>query len=250
MSTPRTLPGAVAVVTGAGSGVGRAVCAQLSNLGATVALVGRTADKLQQTRDALSGATAIFAGDVGDSAFCQQTMTAVSEQFGRLDVLVNNAGIMRRGRAVDTSDAAWATVMRTNVDGVFYMSRAAVQCMSNGGAIVNVASTCGLVGAAGLAAYCTSKGAVVQLTRTMALECAPQQITVNAVCPGAIESPMLFSAHPADTTDDAVRQRNQNAIPLGKIATAEEVARAIIYLAVEPHTTGTLLSLDGGYTAG
>lgn len=258
-SAARDITNGVAIVTGAGSGVGAATCRLLAAAGMQVVLVGRSEDKLAQIKSALredgigdNARPAICdVGDVGDSAFCDDLVRRTVQRHGGLDIVVNNAGVMRRGAAADTSDEDWAQVMRTNVDGVFYMSRAAVRAMSEkGGAIVNVSSTCGLVGAAGLAAYCTSKGAVVQLTRAMALECAPQRITVNAVCPGAIEAPMLFSAHQDGSDAEAVRERNKAAIPLKQLASAEEVARAIVYLAREPHITGTMLSVDGGYTAG
>ena len=121
---------------------------------------------------------------------------------------------------------------------------------SGGGAIVNVASTLGLVGCAGLAAYCASKGGVVQLTRAMALENASSGITVNAVCPGAIDTPMLVSGHSESESAEEVLQRNRALIPKDEIASAAEVARAIIFLARESHITGAMLSVDGGYTAG
>ena len=247
----RDLSGAVAIVTGAGSGVGVAVCGLLAEEGAKILLVGRDEAKLRAVRDRIGGEAEVLAGDVGDSAFCDGAVAAAVEAFGRLDMLVNNAGVVYRGDVAETSDENWAEIMRVNVDGVFYLSRAAVRVMrGRGGAIVNTASTCGLVGAAGLAAYCASKGAVVQLTRAMALDCAPHGITVNAVCPGAIDSPMLYSAY-ADVADkDSVRRRNEEAIPLKQIATVGEVARAIVYLAGEPHITGSALSIDGGYTAG
>ena len=112
-----------------------------------------------------------------------------------------------------------------------------------------MSSTCGVVGAAGLAAYCTSKGALNQLTRTMALELADKQINVNAVAPGAINSPMLFSEHATQAAADSVVERNQSSIPIGDVAQPEEVARAVLFLATERHVTGTILSFDGGYTA-
>lgn len=254
MTTARSLTNAVAVVTGAGSGIGAAVVTLLAQAGATVVLIGRNIDKLQQVNDTLATPGLCIAGDVGDSNFCNRAITQTQDTYGTLDLLINNAGAMHRASAADTTDAAWQQIMRTNVDGVFYMSRAGVAAMRNkdnkGGAIVNTASTCGLVGAAGIAAYCASKGAVVQLTRAMALECAADKITVNAVCPGAIEAPMLFSAHAENTDMAQVRERNIQAIPLKQIANADEVARAIVYLASEPHITGSMLSIDGGYTAG
>ena len=177
-------------------------------------------------------------------------MEAAQEAFAApVEVLINNAGVIVRRDAVDTSDDEWRAVMQTNVDGVFYLSRAFAQQLVYDGAIVNVSSTCGVVGAAGLAAYCTSKGALNQLTRTMALELADKQINVNAVAPGAINAPMLFSQHATQAAADSVVERNQSSIPIGDVAQPEEVARAVLFLATERHVTGTILSLDCGYTA-
>jgi 2,3-dihydro-2,3-dihydroxybenzoate dehydrogenase len=216
-------------------------------------LVGRDEKKICRVSDSLGAEidVMVLSGDVGDSDFCRRVIEETQSRFGRLDVLVNNAGVMHRGPAEQTSDEDWARVMRVNVDGVFYLSRNAVGIMrqQQGGAIVNVGSTLSLVGASGLAAYCTSKGAVAQLTRAMALECAIDDITVNAVCPGAIDSPMLYSEYPTGTDVDAVCARNAALIPKGVVATADEVARAIVFLASEPHITGALLSVDGGYVA-
>jgi len=139
--------------------------------------------------------------------------------------------------------------MGVNVTGVFNASRAFAKAASVGGTIVNVSSTCGQVGAAGLAAYCASKGAVNQLTRTMALELAPRGITVNAVAPGAINSPMLFSEHQDPKMAETAIDRNIATIPIGSVAEPEEVARSILFLAREPHITGIILNVDGGYTA-
>ena len=139
--------------------------------------------------------------------------------------------------------------MSINVDGVFYFSRAFAKQAVNKGAIVNLSSTCGQVGAAGLAAYCASKGAVNQLTKTMALELAPRGITVNAVAPGSINSPMLYSKHADPKLSETVVERNIQSIPIGAVAEPEEIARAVIFLSREMHITGTILTIDGGYTA-
>ena len=250
---PRDFNGRVVLITGAGSGVGLECARVFAAQGAKLLLVGRSADKLEAAAAELAetrAQTAICAGDVADSAFATTAMEAAQEAFAApVEVLINNAGVIVRRDAVDTSDDEWRTVMQTNVDGVFYLSRAFAQQLVYDGAIVNVSSTCGVVGAAGLAAYCTSKGALNQLTRTMALELADKQINVNAVAPGAINSPMLFSQHATQAAADSVVERNQSSIPIGDVAQPEEVARAALFLATERHVTGTILSLDGGYTA-
>ena len=250
---PRDFKGRVVLITGAGSGVGLECARVFAAQSAKLLLVGRTADKLEAAVAELSetrAQTAICAGDVTDSTFATTAMEAAQEAFNApVEVLVNNAGIIVRRDAVDTSDDEWRAVMQTNVDGVFYLSRAFAQQLVCDGAIVNVSSACGAVGALGLAAYCTSKGALNQLTRTMALELADKQINVNAVAPGATNSPMLFSEHATQAATDLVVERNQSSIPIGDVAQPEEVARAVVFLATERHITGTILSVDGGYTA-
>ena len=250
---PRDLNGRVVLITGAGSGVGLECARVFAAQGAKLLLVGRSADKLEAAAAELAetrAQAAICAGDVTDSAFATTAMEAAQEAFAApVEVLINNAGVIVRRDAVDTTDDEWRAVMQTNVDGVFYLSRAFAQQLVYDGAIVNVSSTCGVVGAAGLAAYCTSKGALNQLTRTMALELADKQINVNAVAPGAINAPMLFSDHATQAAADSVVERNQSSIPIGDVAQPEEVARAVLFLATERHVTGTILSLDGGYTA-
>ena len=250
---PRDFKGRVVLITGAGSGVGLECARVFAVEGAKLLLVGRSADKLEAAAAELAetrAQTAICAGDVTDSAFATTAMEAAHEAFAApVEVLINNAGAIVRRDAVDTSDDEWRAVMQTNVDGVFYLSRAFAQQLVYDGAIVNVSSTCGVVGAAGLAAYCTSKGALNQLTRTMALELADKQINVNAVAPGAINAPMLFSEHATRAAADSVVERNQSSIPIGDVAQPEEVARAVIFLATERHITGTILSVDGGFTA-
>lgn len=247
--SPRNWQNAAVVITGGGSGVGAACAVLWAAEGARVLLVGRGEDKLRAVCEQ-TGAS-YLCGDVGESDFCARVGESVAQQFGRWDALINNAGIIRRGDSETTSDDDWTTTMRTNLDGAFYMSRAAMAQMrrQKSGAIVNVGSTAGLVGVANLSAYCASKGGVSQLTRALALEGAADGITVNAVAPGAIDAPMLYSEHAAGTTAAEVRARNEKMIPCGRLATAAEVARAILFLAGEPHITGAMLPVDGGYTA-
>jgi len=245
-----------ALVTGATSGIGRATALRLARDGARVLVAGRDADRAGECAaaiEAAGGEARSFLGDLGDPALCDAAVAAAVDAFGRLDVLANVAGVMRRGDAPATADADWRLLMTANVDAVFYLSRAAVRAMreGGGGSIVNLGSTAGLVGSAGLAAYCASKGAVIQLTRAMALDHAAEGIRVNAVCPGAVDTPMLVSGHGAAVTAEEVHARSLAAIPQRRIPGPEEIAELIAFLAADAsaHITGAAIPIDGGYTA-
>jgi len=238
------------IITGGGSGVGYACAKLFTTQGAKVLIVGRRAEILQAACESIGKNITYFAGDITQSKIVAKVMGQAQNDFGTPPyVLINNAGTILRKTAQETTDDDWAKVMNVNVTGVFNMSRAFANAANNDGAIVNLSSTCGQVGAAGLAAYCASKGAVDQLTRTMALELAPRGITVNAVAPGAINSPMLFSKHSDPEMAETVVERNIESIPIGSIAEPGEIARSILFLARERHITGTILNIDGGYTA-
>ncbi len=241
--SPRTLENKTVLITGGGSGVGLECAKLFASEGAKVIITGRTEAKLMTACQDISNDCQYAVCDVTNS----KAVNAIFSQT--VNILINNAGTILRKTAMETSDAEWASVMDTNVTGVFNASRAFAQQDIDGGAIVNVSSTCGQVGAAGLAAYCASKGAVDQLTRTMALELAPRNITVNAVAPGAINSPMLFSKHDDKAMAETAIERNLDSIPIRAVAEPQEIARAILFLARERHITGTVLSVDGGYTA-
>jgi 2,3-dihydro-2,3-dihydroxybenzoate dehydrogenase len=245
-----------ALVTGATSGIGRATAQRLARDGTRVLVVGRNRARAEACVEAIvtaGGEARSLLGDVTDPEFCTTAVRTAVDAFGRLDVLTNIAGIIRRGDVPATSDENWNETMTANVDSVFFMSRAAISVMrtGGGGSIVNLASTVGLVGGAGLAAYCASKGAVIQLTRAMALDHAGEGIRVNAVCPGAVDTPMLVSEHADGVTPEAVHARNIAAIPQGRIPRAEEIAELIAFLASDAshHITGTAIPIDGGYTA-
>ncbi|WP_287261291.1 SDR family NAD(P)-dependent oxidoreductase [Mesorhizobium sp.] len=247
----------VVVITGATSGIGEAVVEGFAATGASLVLVGRDRERGQRALESvqkLNCQAELMLGDVTDSAFANQVIQSTVESFGKISVLINSAGIIRRGSAVETSDDDWRQTFEANVNGVFYFSRAAVKAMrtTGGGSIVNIASNVGLVGCSGLVAYCASKGAVVLLTRAMALDHAKEQISINAVCPGAVDTPMLVSAHSKPVTADEVLQRNVGSIPQGRVATPKEIASLTLYLASEEarHITGVALPIDGGFTAG
>ncbi len=220
-------------------------------------VTGRDADKaktvLQRVRDA-GAEGAVLLGDVSSSSFCEEAVACTVSEFGRLDVLANIAGVMWRGSALKTDDEEWRRVMATNLDGTFFMARAAIRTMRDQGegVIINLASTVGLVGTPGMPAYCASKGAVVNLTRALALDHATDGIRVNAVCPGAVDTPMLISGHHGEgDTPDAVLARSRERIPQARVPRPEEVARVIVFLAGDDclHMTGAAIPVDGGYTA-
>lgn len=239
------------LITGGSSGVGLETAKLFCDRGATVVITASNETKLARALKRLpSKQVYSISGDIRASQTAEIAIAFAREKTGRpVDILINNAGAILRQPASNTSDKEWADIMGVNVDGTFYFSRAYANQALAMGSIVNVSSTCAQVGAAGLAAYCASKGAVDQLTRSMALELAAQKITVNAVAPGAINSPMLFSKHATEVSDQSVIKKNTSAIPIGTIAEPQEVARAIVFLATQRHITGTILSVDGGYTA-
>lgn len=243
----------VIIVTGATSGMGAETAVQLAAQGAKVMLFGRNLTRANNVKNRIEnngGIAEVCIGDVTESSAADNVVEKTLSSFGQVDGLVNAAGIIYRGNAEQTGDDDWRASMATNVDGSFFMSRAAVRVMKSG-SIVNFASTCGLVGAAGLTAYCVTKGAVVQLTRAMALDHAKQNIRVNSVCPGAIDTPMLVSGHEKPIHKDDVFASNVDSIPQGRIPGPEEVANVVVFLCSDfsSHITGTNIPVDGGYTA-
>lgn len=244
------LNGKAAVVTGAASGMGAATARAFRASGARVLLVDRNAALVE--RGALELGAEFLVGDVSQSAFCDGVIAHALERFGHVDAVVNAAGIIVRASGVDTTDEDWARIMGVNVNGVFFMARAAARAMvkQGSGSIVNFGSIWGDVGAAGVAAYCASKGAVHNLTRAMALEHAQHGIRVNAVCPGEVNTPMLSSERKEPVTD-AMLERIAATVPMGRLADPEEIARVVVFLSSDlaSYMTGSLVTVDAGYTA-
>lgn len=243
----------VALVTGAGSGIGRATAVELSGRGYRVVATDRIADAASETAR-LAGDGLGLELDVADAASVERAVTAGLEWAGRIDLLVNNAGVGSTQTILETAPEVWDEVFAVNVRGIYHCCRAILPGMiaRGGGVVVNVASVAGLVGLRDRAAYCAAKGAVVALTRAMALDHVGQGIRVNCVCPGTIESPwtarLLAEADEPESARAALIARQ----PMGRLGTPAEVAAAIAYLASDEaaFVTGTALVVDGGLAAG
>lgn len=249
----------VALISGGNRGIGFATARLFVEEGARVALIGRDEEAGQAALTALAAVAApdracFVHADVTRAADCERAVAETVSAFGRLDILFNNAGIILRNRTVEnTTEEEWDVSMDTNCKSIFLLSRAALPHLraAGGGCIVNTSSYMGLVGSPGLAAYAASKGAVVNLTRAMALDHARDRIRVNCICPGSVETDMIYAAWRAygDTAEAARVWANKH--PLGRIASPEEIARVVLFLASSDSSfiTGAALPVDGGITA-
>ncbi len=242
----------VILITGASGGIGNELAKAFALEGAKIALTGRDPER---TRSIARQTDAFHytMDDITDAGVCTRLLRQVAEKGGGLDVLVNNAGAIIRADTTDTTADQWRRIMAINLDAPFYLSREAVKIMrrhGQGGAIVNVASINGFVGRKTLVAYSASKGALIQMTRSMALDCAKDHIRVNAVCPGATDTPMPFSKHAVPVTREMIHNRLKQQIPLERIAAPIEIAKAVLFLASSDagYITGTSLVVDGGFT--
>ncbi|MCQ4158472.1 SDR family oxidoreductase [Roseomonas sp. GC11] len=259
------LAGRVAVITGGGSGIGLATARRFAREGARLALVDRdaaalaeAAATLQAMGQAMGQATGAevmtFASDVGAPGAAEADAAAVLARWGRIDVLMTAAGFSCGGTVLTTAVEDWDAVLRANLGGTWLWARAVLPAMrrQGGGSIITVASQLARAGGRGNSAYIAAKGAILSLTRTMALDFAAEGIRVNAILPGAIETPMLarsFARHP----DPAVpRAASIARHPLGRLGRPEEVAEAALFLAGEgsSFTTGSEILVDGGWLAG
>lgn len=241
----------VALVTGAASGLGRATVLSLSAEGARVACVDTDANGVEETVKAImaGGGEAIgILANVTDESACARMVEDTVARFGSLTTLVNSAGVRSARPGPTPASADWQRVVNVNLTGTYLASQASMQALveSSNGSITNLASIFGLVGGATGPAYAASKGAIVNLTRQMAMEWAPG-VRVNCVCPGVIETPMTAPLRKDASWSEQVLQR----YPMGRFGKPEEVAAAILFLASDEaaYVTGVALPVDGGYTA-
>lgn len=249
------LPGKVVIITGAGSGIGRASAVLFAQEGAKIVaadVVAEAADETVGKIEDLGGQAFAFAVDVTREDEVEALVAATLERFKRLDVLFNNAGIAHLGSVLDTGVEDWEQVFAVNVRGSFLCAKHAARAMIavGGGVIINMASVAGLVGVPRMAAYCAAKGAIVPLTKNMALDLAPYNIRVNCLAPGTTLTPLGRFLLGSDDSEEKQRARLAK-YPLGRFGQPEEIARAALFLACDESSfvTGACLTVDGGMTA-
>ncbi len=250
------LAGKRALISGAASGIGRATAELFACEGASVVLLDIDPFQGEQAAESIrrQGGKAVFIPcDVSRAEDCHRAVEAAAQQLGGIDVLFNNAGIVRRANVVDTTVEEWDRVIAVNLRSVFLMSKYVIPKMLEvgGGSIINNASGWGLSGGKDAASYCASKGGVVNLTRAMAIDHGPQKIRVNCICPGDTDTNMLRSEARQLEQDIDSFLVDSAGRPLGRIAAPEEIAHAVLYLAsdVSAFVTGSALVIDGGAQA-
>ena len=246
----------VALITGAASGIGRASALRFAQEGAKVVAVDIQEESADETAVLIRAeggtATSIYA-DVTDSDAVRRMISAAMEAYGRLDILFNNAGISIRGTILDMDEESFDQIFAVNVKGVFLGCKEAIPMMKSqgGGVILNTASQMGLVGVEASAVYPATKGAVIQLTRCLALDHAADGIRVNSICPGPIDTPLARRSREQTGDPEAALRERLGRIPLARIGTAEEIASVAAFLCSDEASfiTGAAIVADGGWTA-
>jgi NAD(P)-dependent dehydrogenase (short-subunit alcohol dehydrogenase family) len=249
------MKGKVALITGGTSGIGLAAAGILLHRGAQVAIIGRNAGRGKAALASLTTSVgAVFIqGDVSLAGECEKVVQQTVDQFGRLDVVVNSAGLYLEKLIAETTDSDLQAIINTNLSGTYFISKYTIPELrkAGGGSVVNISSDAGLKGNLLCTAYCAAKGAVIAFTKALALETAPYGIRVNCVCPGDVATPM-FERQLAEVSDPRQYYESvRNLYPLGRIATAEEVAQVVYFLAspAASFVTGAIWTVDGGLTA-
>src|ERR1700704_1484098 len=239
----------VAIITGGGSGIGKAIAQAFVREGARVVIAGRDGKKLELAAAEIGGDCLAVAADVSTVEGVKKLVDAVLKKFEQINILVNNAAVLLPGTAESLTDAEFDQTLNVNVRGVWLASRAVLPHMraGGGGSIINIGSVLSLLGARNRVAYAASKGAVVAMTKAMALDHAPENIRVNCIAPGIVATEMVAKFN----TDEAARRQREAMHPMGRFGQPEDVASAAVFLASDESgwTTGSVLTVDGGYSA-
>jgi NAD(P)-dependent dehydrogenase (short-subunit alcohol dehydrogenase family) len=239
----------IAIVTGGGSGIGKAIAQAFIHEGAQVVIAGRDSKKLALAAEEIGARCVPVEADVGNAADVQKLVSTTMGKFKRIDILVNNAGVLLPGTAESLSEEEFDQTFNINVRGLWLLSRAVLPHMraAGGGSIVNIGSVLSQLGARNRVAYSASKGAVLAMTKAMALDHASENIRINCICPGIVETEMVAKF----SLDEAARRQRVAMHPAGRFGQPSDIASAAIYLASDDSTwtTGTALTIDGGYSA-
>ncbi len=248
-----SLEGKTAAVTGAASGIGSAVAKRLAEAGANMALLDIDKEKgpgIEEEIRRLGTRTKFYACDVSSRSDCQNAVDDVAKDFGTLDILVNNAGVINRKDTVELSEQEWDHVLRVNLKSVYQLSHLAIPLMiqKGGGSIVNIGSGWGIRGGPRAAAYCASKGGVVNLTRAMAIDHGKQGIRVNCVCPGDVHTELLEREAVQVHQDLGAFLEEASDRPIPRVGKPDDVANAVLFLSCELSSwvTGSIFVVDGG----
>jgi NAD(P)-dependent dehydrogenase (short-subunit alcohol dehydrogenase family) len=243
----------IAIVTGAGSGIGRACAAALARDGARVVLVGRRKERLEETARAMGNSAFVVAADVSKKDEIARVVELAVAHFGGLNILLNNAGVLHIGTAEQITEEQWDETFNVNVRGLWLFSRAVLPAMrkSGSGSIINIASVLGINGARNRASYAPSKGAVVLLTKCMAIDHGHEHIRVNAICPSFVETELTAAVISKAPDPNSVRSERIAVHPIGRLGQPEDIAGLAVYLAGDESSwvTGSVFSVDGGYLA-
>ncbi len=246
----------VAIITGAGSGIGRATALLFSKEGAKVAIVEIDRDRGQKTVDMIreKGQEALLAlTDITDPSQVKSMVTKVIEVYGKINILVNNAGLYVQGDVINTNEEQWDRIMAVNLRAAFLCCKYCIPPMieKGGGVVINVSSEAGIVAIKNQIAYNVSKAGLISLTKSIALDFASQNIRANCVCPGTTETSLVASALAKQADPERARRELERVRPANRLGKPEEIAYGILYLASDesPYATGAILSVDGGYTA-
>jgi NAD(P)-dependent dehydrogenase (short-subunit alcohol dehydrogenase family) len=241
------------IVTGAGSGIGRACTLAFAREGARVALVGRRQERLDAVAREIGDSAVVIAGDISKSEEVGRVIQQTVSRFGSVNVLLNNAGVLHIGTAEQITEQQWDETFNTNVRGLWLLSRAVLPAMrkAGGGSIINMASVLGINGAANRASYAPSKGAVVLLTKCMAIDHGHENIRVNAICPSFVETDLTAAVINQAPDPKSVRAERIKVHPIGRLGRPEDIAGLAIYLASDESAwvTGAVFPVDGGYLA-